>query len=127
MCKRQITLLVFALFMTATTAQAGLLTPNTQDLFGAPGERVGWSYSLYNDSAFDLYVLRVSADGTLFGSSGVSAIGSFREAIAYTTNNDGIIVPSLQTATGTFPTGGLASFAINSKAPASRVLMPLRH
>jgi len=117
MCKRLITSLF--LLLTATVAQASLLTLNTQDLSGAPGDRVGWGYSLYNDSAFDLYVLRVYADGTLYGTNGVSAIGTFRDDIAYTTSNNGIIVASLQTVTGTFPTDGLASFAINAGAPVS--------
>ena len=114
---RLITPLILFLLLAATMAQASLLTLANQDLSGAKGTRVGWGYSLANDSAFDLYVLRVYADGTLFGDGGTSAIGAFRDDINYNYPGIGITVPALQTVTGIFPTDGLASFAINPGAP----------
>ncbi len=117
MFKRIITTLALTLLLGATVAQASILDVNTKDLKGTPGSRVGWGFSLKNDSPFDLYVLRVYADGTLFGADGNSALGTFRDDIAYTTGNNGIVVESGNTYNGSFPANGLASFAINSGAP----------
>jgi PEP-CTERM motif len=117
MFKRIITTLALTLLLGATVAKASILDVNTKDLKGTPGSRVGWSFSLNNDTPFDLYVLRVYADGTLFGADGNSALGTFRDEIAYTTGNNGIVVASGDTYNGSFPANGLASFAINSGAP----------
>ncbi len=117
MFKRIITTLALTLLLGATAAQASILDVATKDLTGTPGSRVGWSFSLNNDTPFDLYVLRVYAGGTLFGSNGVSALGTFRDDIAYTTGNNGIVVASGGTYNGSFPANGLASFAINGGAP----------
>ncbi len=117
MFKQIITLCTLFLFLVAPAARASVLTLDNQELFGAPGNSVGWGFSIYNDSAFDLYVLRVYSDGTLFGTSGVSVLGAFRDDIAYETSNNGIIVASLATANGAFPVDGLASFVVNSGAP----------
>ena len=118
MIKRIITTCTLFLLLGSAAVQASVvLSLDKQNLSGAPETRVGWDFSLYNDSAFDLYVLRVYADGTLFGSSGVSALGDFRDDIAFTTSNNGIIVASGTSTSGSFPTDGLASFAINTSAP----------
>ncbi len=117
MFKRIITTLALTTLLGATGVQASILDVTSKDLAGTPGSRVGWSFSLNNDTPFDLYVLRVYADGTLFGADGDSALGTFRDEIAYTTGNDGIVVAAGDTYTGSFPANGLASFAINSGAP----------
>ncbi len=117
MFKRIITTLALTLLLGVTAAQAMSLNVITKDLAGTPGSRVGWSFSLNNDTPFDLYVLRVYADGTLFGADGKSALGNFRDEIAYTSGNNGIVVESGETYNGSFPVDGLASFAINSGAP----------
>jgi hypothetical protein len=120
MCQRLITPLFLILLLTATVSQASwmpVLTLDNQDLSGAPGSRVGWGFSLYNDSPFDLYVLRVFADGTLFGTNGASAIGAFRDDINYNYPGVGITLATGATYLGSFPGDGLASFAINAGAP----------
>ncbi len=117
MFKRIINTLAITLLLGATAAQASILDINTKNLAGIPGSRVGWSFSLNNDTPFDLYVLRVYADGTLFGTGGAGALGTFRDDIAFTTNNNGIVVPVGATVSGNFPASGLASFAVNNNAP----------
>ena len=117
MRRRLITPLFLFLLLTATMAQASLLTLATQDLSGTQGTRVGWGYSLYNDSPFDLFVLRIYADGTLFGDRGTSAIGTFRDDIDYNYPGIGLTVMSSETVNGLFPIDGLASFGINAGAP----------
>ena len=122
MCKRLITPLFLFLLLTATAAQASwlpVLTLDKQDLSGAQNTRVGWSFSLYNDSPFDLYVQRVYADGTLFGIAGASGIGFFRDDINGNYPGVGITLATGVTYTGSFPADSLASFAIDKAAPVS--------
>jgi PEP-CTERM motif len=117
MFTRIITALSLSLLLGATGASASVLALSLKDLAGAPGSRVGWGFTLSNDTTFDLYVLRVYADGALFGTGGNSALGTFRDDIAFTTANNGIVVAAGDTYTGSFPANGLASFALNSTAP----------
>ncbi len=119
MSRRLITPLVLFLLLTAMTAQASwlpVLNLVNQELSGAPGDRVGWSFTLYNDSPYDLNVVRIYADGTLFGSNGAGAMGTFRDDIEYNYPGDGITLATGTTYTGSFPGDALASYAINAGA-----------
>ena len=107
------TILALMLLLGGAEAEALILSVDNPDLYGATGSRIGWGFLLTNDTAFDLYVTRVYADGSLFGSEGTSALGKFRDDIAFKTVNAGIIVaPSVNPYVGSFPADGLASFDI---------------
>ncbi|MCX7111998.1 MAG: PEP-CTERM sorting domain-containing protein [Proteobacteria bacterium] len=112
--------IIFALLLIggATTAHASLvsLTPTHGAVFGKAGTRVGWGFSLLNDSAYTLSVNRVYADGSLYGANGINAIGTFRDDIADWTSLQGITVNAGGTYTGSFPGTALASLLIDAGA-----------
>jgi PEP-CTERM motif len=123
MFKRLVTTTTLLLLLLGTfTAQAFYLDLPVADLSGAPGSTVGWDFSLFNDSAYDLYVMNVYADGTLYGtplndgSGGTSALGTFSDAFF---NAGGFTVLAHSTATSTTTSSPLATFAIDGTAPAS--------
>lgn len=120
-----ITLSTLCLLLGAPTVHASPITTlnldalqlDAKDLTGAAGSRVGWGYSLYNNTDIPLFVNGISAGGTLYGDNGISGLGSFRDDIGYFTNGNSIVVAPGDTAYGSFSTDtGLASFLINTGA-----------
>jgi hypothetical protein len=86
-------------------------------LTGAPGSEVFWGFSLSNDSAYDLYVTSVYANGTLYGTGGTSTLGSFVDQIAqWSTGIGGLVVNAGGSFTGNAPGQALASFQISPSA-----------
>jgi hypothetical protein len=87
-------------------------------LTGAPGLKLSWGFSLSNDTGFDLYVTSVYADGSLYGTGGASALGTFADQIAQWTAGNGLVVNAGGSFTGNAPSQALASFQISPSATA---------
>lgn len=113
------TTLALMLLGGGLSAQAALLlTLASQDLIGRPGDTLGWGFILDNETAYDLSVIRIYADGTLFGNNGASALGDFTDAVGVWSQAAG----GLNVAAGGFYTGtalgtALATFTLKSDAP----------
>ena len=110
------TLLALLLLATALAAPASpipTLTLTAADLTGAPGQTVGWGFTLDNPgTSFDLYVTNVWADGSL----GSGVLGTFTDAIAIWSLPNGLMVTAGGLYTGSFPATALATFAIDASA-----------
>ncbi len=123
MIKRLITTTtLLALLLVSVTAQADIvLNLSSPDLFGTPGTTVSWDFSLANNTAYDLYVNSVYADGTLYGvplidgSGGASALGTFWDAYF---SVGGLVVPANSTTLSILGALPLATFEISNSAPA---------
>ena len=116
MIKRLVTLTLVLVLGGALTAQAAptlTLIPGNGALVGYPGTNVGWGFSLYNESSYDLYVNGVSADGSLAGGS----LGTFSDAVIIWSLGS-LTIAAGDTYNGTVASGTpLASFAIKPGAP----------
>jgi hypothetical protein len=116
MFKRLVTITLVLLFCSALVAQASVLMlyPRDGALFGGPGDTVGWGFSLFNDSGFDLNVIRVYADSTLYS----GGLGIFTDAVSgWSSSTGGLTVAPGETFTGTVTDGTpLATFTINPGA-----------
>jgi hypothetical protein len=110
------TLIALLLLGTALGARAfPTLTLTAPDLAGAPGQTVGWGFSLDNSgTALDLLVTGVWADGDL----GSGVLGAFADAIASWSLPDGLTVKGGELYTGSFPATALATFAIDAASAA---------
>jgi hypothetical protein len=110
---------ILALLLTGTVAaHAVQLDLASASLSGAAGSTVGWDFSLNNDTAYDLHVTSIYANGTLYGAGGISGLGIFRDAILDWSFGNGIVLGANTTYTGTFAGGNpLATFFISPNAP----------
>lgn len=107
-----------ATLLVSSTAGATTLNlvPSSGALSGPAGARLGWGFTLTNTSGFDLYVNRVYADGTLYGTNGVSGLGLFFDEIQVWSSGNGLVVAAGSSFSGTYSANGLASFLIDAGA-----------
>lgn len=106
-------LLGLLLLGSALAARAvPLLTLTEADLTGAPGQTVGWGFSLSNyATSLDLHVTNVWAGGDL----GSGVLGAFTDAIAlWSAASGGLVVNAGGLFTGSFPATALATFAVDA-------------